>query len=64
MGVHHGVNSSKILRDPETCMKWCVTEDEFKGTTHLQYSSCDPSLSVILRLHYFFNRQSKNSPAT
>ncbi len=33
MGVHHGVNSSKVLRDPESCMKWCVSEDEFKGNS-------------------------------
>ena len=27
-------NSMKILRDPKTCMKWCVRFDEFPGKSH------------------------------
>ena len=52
MGVHHGVNSSKILRDPETCMKWCVTEDEFKGTNHLMYNTVLLTLVYLSYLDY------------
>jgi beta-1,3-galactosyltransferase 1 len=27
-------NSMKILRDPKTCMEWCVADDELPGRTH------------------------------